>query len=326
MDEAALIDRLRLLATHEAACELRDDVAVLSPPLGRDLVLTHDMMVEGVHYLPDDAAGDVAWKLLAVNLSDLASKGAVPVGALLGFTLGDDQWDRDFIDGLGRALAHFGTALLGGDTVSPGRRGAPRVLGLTAIGHVPASGVPKRTGARAGDDLWVTGTIGDAGVGLAIARSGVGSTGADPAAERRLARRYRLPMPRLKAGQALAPLASAMMDISDGLLVDAQRMAVASGVQTCIDLALVPLSDALVAVASNDVAARLAAATAGDDYELLFAAAPGNADAVRQIALKLRMSIQCIGKITDGAGIRLMNGADELPLPDHVGWQHRPEA
>src|SRR3546814_158382 len=165
--ETDLIGRLQALAVHPAARGLNDDAAVLTPPIGRDLVLTHDVLVEGVHYLADDPAGDVAWKLLAVNLSDLAGKGAEPLGVLLGFTLaGDAEWDRAFVDGLRRALSHFGVPLLGGDTVSTA---GPRVLGLTAIGQVAPGAAPSRTAARPGDDLWVSGAIGDAGLGLRIA-------------------------------------------------------------------------------------------------------------------------------------------------------------
>ena len=154
MTEAELIDLLRGSATDPSARGLADDVAVL-PFGGTALVLTHDMIVEGVHYLAGDAPADVAWKLLAVNLSDLAAKGAAPVGVLLGYMLGDDVWDRAFAAGLSKALAAFGVPLLGGDTVaSPG---APRTLGLTAIGRSDSE-PPSRSGARPSDHLWVTGT------------------------------------------------------------------------------------------------------------------------------------------------------------------------
>src|SRR4051812_29015884 len=204
------------------------------------------MIAEGVHFLPDDPPGDVAWKLVAVNLSDLAAKGARPLGVMLGFALGDEQWDRAFVDGLKLALRAFGLKLLGGDTVA-----APRVLGLTAIGEATGP-VPSRSGASAGDSLWVSGTIGDSGAGLRGLR---GELPSHPA----LVERYRSPRPRLEAGQHLAPLVSAMMDISDGLLIDASRMAAASGVELEIDLSLVPLSEACRATAGDDRGARLAA-------------------------------------------------------------------
>jgi thiamine-monophosphate kinase len=274
--EAEFLALLRPLATHPAARGLRDDAAVLG-----DLVLTHDVLVEGVHFLPDDPPGDVAWKLLAVNLSDLAAKGAAPVGVLLGYPLSDSEWDMAFVTGLGEALASFDVALLGGDTVK-----GPRVLSLTAIGRSPAA--PSRSGARDGDALWVTGIIGRAGLGLAGDSEHLAA--------------YRRPVPRLAQGQALAPLVHAMMDVSDGLLIDAQRMADASGLALSIDLDAVPVAGE-----------RMAAVTAGDDYELLFAAAPGT---------MLPVAATRIGTFSIGAGLSLNDHAGAIPLPQRLGWQH----
>src|SRR4051812_19057757 len=270
MNEADFIAALRGIASHPAARGLADDAAVLEVG-GVTLVLTHDMIAEDVHFLPGDPPGDVAWKLVAVNLSDLAAKGARPVGMLLGYALGDDEWDRAFAEGLGVALRAFGVPLLGGDTVK-----APRVLGLTAIGEAPGP-VPSRGGAQAGDHLWVSGTIGDSGAGLAMLK------GALPRDEA-LVERYRNPRPRVDAGQRLAPLVRAMMDVSDGLLIDASRMAAASGAAIAIDLAVLPMSDACRRAAGDDRAARLAAASAGDDYELLFAAAPAHSAEILALA------------------------------------------
>lgn len=290
MNEPDLIARLRGIATHPAARGLADDAAVLG-----DLVLTHDMLVEGVHFLPADPPGDVAWKLLAVNLSDLAAKGATPLGVLMGFTLGEDGWDRAFVDGLGRALAAFDVPLLGGDTVAGA--GAGRVLGLTAIGR--AAVAPARGGARAGDGLWVTGRIGAAGAGLAVARRGR----AADAVEAGWLDAYRRPAPRLAEGRALAGRVSAMMDVSDGLLIDAGRMAAASGLAAAIDLDAVPLADGL-----DDA---MAAATAGDDYELLFAmAGPPPVPATR------------IGAFGAGAGLTLNRGGRPVAMPARLGWEH----
>ena len=277
MNEPDFLALLRPLATHPAARGLMDDAAVLG-----DLVFTHDMLVEGVHFLPDDPAGDVAWKLLAVNLSDLAAKGAGPVGVLLGFPLGDDAWDRAFVAGLGEALSHFDVPLLGGDTV----RG-PRVLSLTAIGRSVVA--PSRSGALAGDALYVTGVIGLAGLGL----------GGDP----RGLQAYRRPTPRLSEGQALAPIVHAMMDVSDGLLIDAQRMATASGLALSIDLDAVPVAGEV-----------MAAITAGDDYELLFAAAPD---------LPLPVPATRIGMFEQGSGLALHNSNGPVALPPRLGYTHR---
>jgi len=303
--EAAFIDSLRALATDPGARGLLDDAAVLEVG-GETLVLTHDMIVEGVHFLPGDPPADVAWKLVAVNLSDLAAKGARPLGVLLGFTLGEAAWDKAFAEGLGAALSAFGLPLLGGDTVA-----SPiRALGLTAIGR--ASGpVPSRGDARPGDLLWVTGTIGDAGAGLKAARQG-----ADLPA---LIERYRSPRPRLEAGERLAPLVGAMMDVSDGLLIDAGRMAAASGCGLALELDAIPLSAAYIAAHGE---ARIEAATAGDDYELLFAARPDAASAVLALADEIGLPCSRIGRFEAGAGLTLSDRGAAVPLPPSLGFEH----
>lgn len=311
--ETAFIERLRALATHPAARGLRDDAAVLTPPAGRDLVLTHDMIVEGVHYLPSDSPADVAWKLVAVNLSDLAAKGAELTGVLLGYSLGDPAWDAVFVGGLAEVLARFKVPLLGGDTVS-GRPGTPRSFGLTAIGSVAPGGAPSRGGARPGDMLWVSGTIGDAGAGLRIALGEI--AGPDS-----LIRAYRRPEPRLAAGIALAPRVGAMADVSDGLLIDAARMADASGCAVEIDLDRVPLSPAL-ATLGNDRRARLAAVTAGDDYELLFAAAPGGHEALLGLCKPLALTLTPVGRFTEGSGLTVFDAEGAVPLPARLGYEH----
>jgi thiamine-monophosphate kinase len=291
MNEADFLALLRPLATHPAARGFADDAAVLG-----DLVFTHDMLVEGVHYLSDDPPGEVAWKLLAVNLSDLAAKGATPVGVLMGYTLGGDTaWDKAFVTGLSCALEHFETALLGGDTVS--NPAAPRVLSLTAIGR--SSIAPSRSGAQAGDALYVTGTIGMAGLGLAELRESSAATGEN-------VERYRRPTPRLSEGRALGPIVHAMMDVSDGLLIDAQRMAAASNLALEIDIDAVPI-----------VGEWMAALTAGDDYELLFAAAP-------DVALPVNASR--IGTFASGTGLTLCDASGPVPLPNPLGWLHQAPA
>lgn len=311
MNESAFIESLRALATHPAARGLADDAAVLDIA-GRSLVLTHDMLVEGVHYLPDDPPGDVAWKLLAVNLSDLAAKGARPVGVLLGYSLGDSEWDEAFVAGLGAALDAFALPLLGGDTV---RGGGPRTLALTAFGE--ASGpVPSRSGGRPGDHLWVSGSIGDSGAGL---RGLKGEIAADPV----LTERYRTPRPRLEAGRRLAPLVGAMMDVSDGLLVDASRLAEASGVAAEIDLASLPLSEAFLGALGEGREARLAAATAGDDYELLFAASPERSAEILALQDELGLPLSRIGALSTGSGLSLTHAGESVPLPPSLGWIHR---
>lgn len=312
MNEAAFIAALRALATDPAARGLTDDAAVLAVG-DTKLVLTHDMIVEGVHYLPDDPPADVAWKLVAVNLSDLAAKGARPVGALLGYALGGDAWDRAFVDGLTTALAAFGLPLLGGDTVAM-PSGAPRVLGLTAIGEASAE-VPARGGAQADDLLWVSGTIGDAGLGLALLQD-------DKDAPAGPIERYRNPRPRLEAGQSLAPLVTAMMDVSDGLLIDAGRMAAASGVALAVELDAIPLSPDYLDARGDAREARLAAATAGDDYELLFAARPGDATQILSLADEIGLPFSRIGRFQSGDGLTLVDAGDAVPLPPRLGFEH----
>ncbi len=297
--EADFIEALRALPMHPAARGLTDDSAVLVD--GR--VLTTDMIVEGVHFLSDDSPADVAWKLLGVNLSDLAAKGAKPEGVLIGYTLSeDDTWNRAFVDGLGEALRHYSVPLLGGDTVSA-PAGMPRSFSLTALGK--SARAPHRDGAQAGNALWVTGTLGDAGAGLAIARGGNGPTA--------LVERYRRPMPRVAEGQALARQVHAMMDVSDGLLIDATRMAKASGVAVTIDLATLPLSPELIEFAGDDREVRIAAATAGDDYELLFALPEGSMPAVPATR---------VGIFSAGEGITLIDGEDEVDMPETLGFEH----
>jgi thiamine-monophosphate kinase len=295
--EADFIAALRTLPLHPGAHELRDDSATIG-----GLTVTTDTIVEGIHFLSDDPPGDIAWKLLAVNLSDLAAKGATIEGALLNYPLSNDDWDRAFLDGLLAALETFGCPLIGGDTVSLPAH-APRVLTLTAIGRDAAS--PLRSGAQAGDELWVTGTIGDAGAGLRIAQGALG-----PQA---LLARYRRPMPRLADGLRLAPLVHAMMDVSDGVLIDAGRMATASGLAVTVELAALPLSPDYLAFAGADLTAHLAAATAGDDYELLFALPGGDEPPVGAFP---------VGRFDAGNGITLTWRGAPVPLPASLGFQH----
>jgi len=298
--ERDFIELLKPLARHPAARGLTDDAAVLG--LGKTaIVLTHDMVVEGVHYLPGDPPEDVAWKLVAVNLSDLAAKGARPLGVLLGYALAENEYqDAAFVAGLREALGAFSVPLLGGDTVRmPG--GAPRALGLTAIGTAPPHGAPQRSGARAKDVLYMSGRVGAAGLGLAMARGEREGPAEWLAA-------YRRPRPRLAEGQALAPLVHAMADISDGLLIDAQRMAEASGLAVEIDLDAVPVTDG---------ADQMEAIVAGDDYELLCAGLPGLRLSQPNLA-----KITPIGRFAPGRGLTLKDRNGPVPLPPRLGFEH----
>ena len=205
MNELQFIDRLKAITTHPAARGLVDDVAMM--PFGRHkLVMTHDMMVEGVHFLPDADPADVAWKLVAVNLSDLAAKGAKPLGVLLGYgRTSGDQWDAAFVEGLKQAIDRFAVPLLGGDTVAMGEN-APRTFGLTAIGEAKGHIVPSRSNAKPGNAVYVTGTIGDAWAGLQIASGLLRSTDIDVTAS--LLKAHTRPVPRLEEGRVLSNLVS----------------------------------------------------------------------------------------------------------------------
>jgi thiamine-monophosphate kinase len=288
-DEFAFIAALRAIATHPAAAGLTDDTAQLDLPAGR-VILTSDTMVAGVHFRPHDPPDAIGWKLAAVNLSDLAAKGATPVGCLLNYALsGDADWDAAFLAGLNDALTRYAMPLLGGDTVAM-PHGSARSFTLTALGQAQDR-TPLRSGARPGDKLWVTGSIGGAGFG------------AD--GEPYDLARYLRPTPRLAEGQAIAPLATAMMDISDGLLIDARRLAEASGVAITIDLATVPL-----ALPTLD---PIAAATAGDDYELLFTLPDGATPAAPATR---------IGLVSTGTGLHLRRAGAPAALPAALGYRH----
>jgi thiamine-monophosphate kinase len=231
----------------------------------------------------------------------------------MGYSLGDSAWDAAFAQGLGTALRGFDLPLLGGDTVSM-PPGAPRALGLTAIGEATGP-VPARSGAEAGDDLWVSGAIGDAGAGLRMLKG-------ELAPGEALIERYRNPRPRLEAGQRLAPLVSAMMDVSDGLLIDASRLVEASRASAILDLALVPLSSPFLEALGDGREARLAAATAGDDYELLFAAPRERAPRILAFSDALALPLTRIGSVAEGSGLRLADRGEPVPLPARLGWEH----
>lgn len=323
MIESEFISLLRGLAPHPAARGLRDDAAVLDIVGGTQLILTHDMLTEGVHYLPDDPPETVAWKLIAVNMSDLAAKGAHPLGVLMGFAMtGDSEWERAFLNGLSEALADFDVPLLGGDTVSMPAH-APRSLGLTAIGSAQSATVPSRTAAIPGDSLFVSGTVGDAGAGLALALGRI--TTPDATAHTALIEAYRRPSPNLPLGQHLAPLVHAMADISDGLLIDAGRIAEASGCAIHIAMEAVPLSPAYEITDGKTLDARLRAACAGDDYCLLFTASPEVCEAIAEAATECGNTVTKVGHVSSGTGLSLSWNGVPVPLPKRLGYQHGEE-
>ena len=308
MKEADVIARLRRIATDPAARGLLDDVALLD-----GLVLTHDSIAEGVHFLPTDPPASVGWKLVAVNLSDLAAKGAMPAGALLSLSLsGDDRWDGEFVTGVEHACESYGLPLIGGDTIALPPR-APRMFGMTVIGR-PGKRVPGRAG-KPGDGLWLVGTIGDAAAGLAQLNADRHATGP-------LVDIYRRPIPQLTAGQLIAPVAEAMMDVSDGLLLDGFRMAQASGCAMTVELDQLPLSTAFVAERGQSVEALLFAATGGDDYALL-AALPGDFRP-ETLCLPEGTRISCIGTLAAGEpSLSLTFRGEPVRVPEKLGFEHQ---
>ena len=306
MREADVIARLRRIATDPAARGLLDDAAVLE-----GFVITHDTIAEGVHFLPLDPPASVGWKLVAVNLSDLAAKGATPAGALLSLTIaGDGEWENEFLTGIEAACESYALPLIGGDTIAL-PEGAPRVLGLTAIGRA-GDQVPDRSGGEAGDILWLIGTVGDSAAGLAQLLDDANATGP-------LVDIYRRPVPQLAAGQTLAAHAKAMMDVSDGLLLDALRLAQASKCAAEIDLDALPLSDAFLKERGED---GLFAATGGDDYALL-AVLPAGFDP-STLSLPPGTRIGRVGALIAGKpGIRLTSKGRPMALPERLGHEHR---
>jgi thiamine-monophosphate kinase len=300
------------------ALGLLDDAAFLRPAAGQDLVLTKDAMVAGVHFLPGDPLDGVARKLLAVNLSDLAAKGASPVGYLL-----STAWPRSatwsdkqlFARGLAQAGQDWNLDLLGGDTVStPG----PLTLTATLLGIVPTGRMVLRSGARPRDLLLVSGAIGDGWLGLKAARGEI----ADP--DGSLSLRYRRPAPRLALGPVLRAFAGAAADVSDGLLADAGRLAIASGCAVEVDLDLVPLSAGggrwLLEQPGADLG-RLALATGGDDYEVVCAVRPDQVLAIQDEARAAGLALTVIGRFAQGTGVTALASGRPMPL-DRLGWDH----
>ncbi|MEO1092097.1 MAG: thiamine-phosphate kinase [Pseudomonadota bacterium] len=310
-----IAELLAPLATDPAALGLTDDAAVVSAGEG-DQIIAKDALVEGVHFLPDDPPATVAKKALRVNLSDLAAMGARPEGYLLALvrppTL-SDAWLEAFVQGLAEDQAAFALPLLGGDTV---RTPGPLVLSVTILGRAVAGTALLRSGARPGDELWVSGTLGDAALGLQVLQGGWRP--ADAADTARLIDRYRVPRPRLGLGDALRGVASACQDVSDGLVQDVGHIARASGVGVTLEAAAVPLDLA----ASGAPTALTAALTGGDDYELVFTAAPAARAAVATASRSAAVPVTRIGSVGPGGGVQVL-GTDGTPLTlASRGWTH----
>lgn len=309
LGEFALIAKLFApLAKSPGAFGLVDDVATLSVSSGHELVAKVDAIVEGVHFFRDDPADLVAKKALRVNLSDLAAKGATPIGYLLSLSVApwcDDDWLTRFAEGLAQDQAQFGISLLGGDTTStPGAL----TLSVTALGSIETGRTVRRAGAKAGDRVFVSGTVGDAGAGLALLR---GEGPPLSAAERdSLIGRYRVPEPRLALGQRLVGVASASLDVSDGLIADLGHIAEVSRVRISIEASRVPISAACTKVWGPEAIQR--AVTAGDDYEIAFTAPESARAGILRAVAESGTPVHEIGVVEAGEGVTLL---DETGAP-----------
>ena len=298
------------VAAHPGALGLSDDAAFIAAPPDCDLVLKTDAVVAGIHFFPDDAARTVAAKALRVNLSDLAAKGATPLGFLLSLALPSgvgDAWLSDFAEGLRGDAVLFNCPLFGGDTV---RTTGPVVISVAMFGSVPRGAMVRRAGAAAGDLVFVTGSIGDAALGLAL-RQGA-DWGLDPAQRQHLMSRYLLPQPRNALAEAVRRHASAAMDVSDGLAGDLAKLCRVSGVSAEIDVGQVPLSAAAQAAIAADPSMRETALTGGDDFEILCTVPPAKADDFRAAARDAGVAVTEIGTIGAGEGARFVHAGKAL--------------
>jgi thiamine-monophosphate kinase len=299
---------------------LTDDAAIVDIPEGCRLVAAADALVAGIHFLADDPPGDIAAKIVRVNLSDLAAMGARPVGMLMTAVLPRDitaEWLEGFAQGLKADVEAFACPLIGGDTVAGD---GPLALSLTALGAVPADRVLTRAGAKVGDGIYVSGTVGDGALGLIAASGGLG--GIAPAERDYLIGRYRVPNPRLDLGIRLLDVAHAAIDVSDGLLADLGHICECSGTGAHIRIGSVPLSPAARAAVTVDRGLWPKVLGGGDDYELLFTVPEGGDGTVNDMAAALGLSLSRIGTLTQGEGIEIED-AKELGIePSDPGYRH----
>ena len=322
--EDSLIARyFRPLATDPGAFDLTDDAAILKPS-GEELVVTTDAIVEGVHFLPDDPPDTIARKALRVNLSDLAAKGATPAGFVLTLALRavDDGWLTSFARGLGEDAGHFGCPLLGGDTVStPG----PLTISITAFGRVPAGKMVPRNGAKPGDRIVVTGTIGDASLGLDVLKGGkvAAALAQDAAAKAMLVDRYRVPQPRNALAMAVRDHAHAAMDVSDGLAGDLAKLCAASSVSAVIDAESVPCSSVVRELLKRGVVGIEAIVAGGDDYEILCTIPENRFEAFAQAAAVAGQVVSSIGTVIAGTPVpRFLDASGREIALQRLSYSH----
>jgi thiamine-monophosphate kinase len=313
--EERLIERyFKPLATTENAFGLGDDAAVLTPPAGCDLILTTDGVIAGVHFLPGDPPQSIARKALRMNLSDLAAKGATPAGFLLSIALPaniPESWIAGFAEGLGQDINHYGCPLLGGDTDhTPG----PLSISIAAFGTAPHGAMVRRATAKLGDIIAVTGTIGDAALGVLIHRDAdlAKRWRLSSAAKEHLKERYLLPQPRNVLAESLRAHVSAAMDVSDGLAGDLAKLCRASALAAEIDVAAVPLSDAARAALAADPKLIEKILTGGDDYEIVLTLPEAKFGILRAATANAGVPLAKIGRVTSGQGVRLLRDGKAL--------------
>lgn len=310
-DKMSAEDRLiarffKPIATHPGALGLSDDAAVITPPKGCDLVLKTDAIIGGVHFFADDAANDVARKALRVNLSDLAAKGSRPLGFLLSLALPKDigeAWLADFANGLRGDAVLYGCPLFGGDT---DRTPGPVTISIAMFGSVPQGRMVRRAGAKPGDRVFVSGTIGDAALGLALRKAGGTGWKLSAAQRQHLLERYLLPQPRNDLAEAVREHASAAMDVSDGLAGDLAKLCRVSQVAAEIEVARVPLSAAAQAVLAAQASMIETALTGGDDYEIVCTVPESKTSGFRAAAQAAHVPVTEIGRIVAGEGARFV--------------------
>lgn len=314
-----------LAAGFSGAFGLKDDCAAIKVPPGNELIVTTDALVSGIHFLPDETPENIAWRALAVNVSDLAAKGASPLYYLMALSLPEvpeAEWMMRFSSALKDAQDHYSMHLIGGDTDR--RTGVPLSVTITAMGTVPDGKMVRRSKARLGDRIFVSGTLGDAGLGLALRRNRDGrrSWPIDKADRQFLVDRYLRPTPRLELSPLLLAYATAAMDLSDGLAKDLDRLIRASGVGARISFDQLPRSPAAARVFADSPDLANLPLNGGDDYEVLATVPAASADAFEDAALEAGIAVTDIGEITKAAGLVIV-GADGTPITlDKTGYDH----
>jgi thiamine-monophosphate kinase len=308
------------LASHPGALGLSDDAAFLTPPSGCDLVLKADAIVGGVHFFPDDAAHTIASKALRVNLSDLAAKGARPLGFLLSLAIPKDvgeDWLASFAEGLRGDAVLFGCPLFGGDT---DRTPGPITISIAMFGSVPEGTMVRRAGAAPGDRVFVSGTIGDAALGVMV-RGGKIGTLSEPH-RKHLLSRYLLPQPRNALAETVRSHATAAMDVSDGFVGDFTKLCRVSDVSANIEVARIPISDAAKAVIAADPAMLESAITGGDDYEIVCTVPSAKADSFRAAAKAAQVAVTEVGEIKAGKGARFLDAKGHALTFKRASFSH----